>query len=176
MTTTERLRELLWDEVELPFGVNGYTVGSSGVIYSYTEWRGSDRRALAAHPDDCGYLRVHINVRGRRICRQVHRIVCESFHGPPMNRQHQVRHLDGNKLNNSANNLAWGTAKENAADRDTHGTTARGERNGMSSLDADDVIAVRVLYSRGMRPSVLAAWLGTTKETIIKCANGETYV
>jgi hypothetical protein len=32
----------------------------------------------------------------------------------------EIRHLDGNKFNNNITNLAYGTAKENAADRKMH--------------------------------------------------------
>ncbi len=42
--------------------------------------------------------------------------------------KHQIRHLDGNKMNNSYLNLAWGTAKDNADDRERHGRTVRGKR------------------------------------------------
>lgn len=42
----------------------------------------------------------------------------------------EVRHLDGDKRNTAPSNLVWGTARENAADRERHGRTARGLRNG----------------------------------------------
>lgn len=164
------------EEKEIPLGVPGYTVGSSGSIYSYTGWRGGGKRRLAQHADNDGYLRVRIKCKGKTISRKVHRIVCEAFHGCKANRLHQIRHLDGNKLNNSAENLSWGTAKENAHDRDMHGRTASGSRNGMSVLSDDEVIAIRIMYNKGMSPSTLAAFLGTTKETIIKCAKGRSYV
>lgn len=32
----------------------------------------------------------------------------------------ETRHLDGDKVNNKPENLAWGTAKENALDRERH--------------------------------------------------------
>jgi hypothetical protein len=32
----------------------------------------------------------------------------------------QIRHLDGNEMNNRLSNLKYGTAKENAADRKLH--------------------------------------------------------
>jgi hypothetical protein len=60
-------------------------------------------------------------------------MVLETFVGEPTPNQ-QVRHLNGDKRNNCLDNLAWGTAKENAADRESHGNTARGTRNGNSRL------------------------------------------
>lgn len=44
---------------------------------------------------------------------KVHRLVCEAFHGPPPFPRAVVIHLDENALNNSPENLKWGTQKEN---------------------------------------------------------------
>ena len=44
---------------------------------------------------------------------KVHRLVCEAFNGIPSNEKSVVIHLDENGLNNRAENLKWGTQKEN---------------------------------------------------------------
>ena len=44
---------------------------------------------------------------------KVHRLVCEAFHGPGHASKPVVMHLDENAANNRANNLQWGTQKEN---------------------------------------------------------------
>ncbi len=43
----------------------------------------------------------------------VHRLVCEAFHGPAPFPGAIVMHLDEDGLNNRADNLAWGTQKQN---------------------------------------------------------------
>lgn len=48
-----------------------------------------------------------------------HRLVAEAFLPNPENLP-IVRHLDDNPLNNSVDNLAWGTYKDNAQDRKDH--------------------------------------------------------
>lgn len=44
---------------------------------------------------------------------KIHRLVCEAFHGPPPTKNSVVIHIDENAHNNNANNLRWGTQKEN---------------------------------------------------------------
>lgn len=44
---------------------------------------------------------------------KVHRLVCEAFHGPAPFPGAVVIHIDENALNNRADNLRWGTQKEN---------------------------------------------------------------
>ena len=44
---------------------------------------------------------------------KVHQLVCEAFHGPKPFPSAIVLHLDEEASNNSADNLRWGTRKEN---------------------------------------------------------------
>ena len=107
-----------------------YYAAVSGFIWSNTNWRGIDWRLLSPHIDQHGYLRVAIVKDGKRRNRPVHSLVCEAFHGSKPSENHEVRHLDGDRLNNHPDNLCWGTRKENAADRSSHGMTAVSSRNG----------------------------------------------
>jgi hypothetical protein len=69
-----------------------------------------------------GYL--YVKLHGKKI--HVARLVCEVFNGPPPFEGAMVRHLDGSRSNNVPVNLAWGTGKDNADDREKHGNTSRG--------------------------------------------------
>lgn len=57
---------------------------------------------------DTGYNYVTLNCKNI----SVHRLVAKTFI-PNMENKPFVNHIDGNKLNNNANNLEWCTAKEN---------------------------------------------------------------
>jgi hypothetical protein len=57
---------------------------------------------------------------GRGNIVRIHVLVAESFHGPrPAGME--VRHLNGDGHDNRAENLAWGTRRQNAADTVAHG-------------------------------------------------------
>jgi len=60
-----------------------------------------------------GYKQVFICVNNKRYMRYVHRLVAECFIPNP-NGLPEVNHLDGNKGNNSVENLEWCTRSENA--------------------------------------------------------------
>lgn len=108
-----------------------YSISECGLYISRTE--GGRNRApfikQTLHKSkgkETGYLYVtllsegRINTIGEIIdnyplykCVAVHRLVCLTYHGPAPEGKPWVNHLDGNKLNNHANNLAWSSISEN---------------------------------------------------------------
>ena len=74
------------------------------------------------------YPCVMLRYAGKRKRVAVHRMVALNFIGLPPFAGAEVRHLDGDHSNPRWDNLAWGTAKDNADDREQHGRTARGPR------------------------------------------------
>lgn len=62
--------------------------------------------------DNKGYMRLQLYVNGKRINKRVHRLVAEAFIPNPDNKP-TVNHKDGNKKNNSVENLEWATYSEN---------------------------------------------------------------
>lgn len=69
-----------------------------------------------------GYLKVTITVNGQRKQRFVHCLVALAFLGSRPSRAHECCHIDGVKLNCSADNLAWGTRRRQVEDKRRHGT------------------------------------------------------
>lgn len=67
-----------------------------------------------------GYLRVVLSRNGETSPRSVHHLVLESFVGARPEGK-VVRHLDGDKENNSLQNLRYGTPAENSQDTIRHG-------------------------------------------------------
>lgn len=77
-----------------------------------------------------------------------HRIMCEAAHGDRPSHRHEVAHSCGVRLCCNPAHLRWATSKENAADRDLHGTATKGVRNGRAKLTEDDVRAIRRLRGK----------------------------
>lgn len=125
----------------------GYEVTADGRIFSVaSNWRGYGRRELAQDPNSDGYPSVRLMIDGRRVRMAVHRLVAANYLPPRPSMAHEIRHLDGDKLNPSASNLAWGTRKENAEDRDRHGRTSRGPRHSVIVRSSNQAEAVRAYW------------------------------
>lgn len=119
-----------------PQGFGSYIVHPDGSIKGKHGWRGYVENEVKPVLNKDGYLEVRMTENNRRRKWKLHKLICEIFHGPRPGSNFQVCHLDGNKLNNSAGNLKWGTAKENAADRSRHGKTSRGYTHGRAISEA----------------------------------------
>jgi hypothetical protein len=104
----------------------GYEVSACGRVRSVvSNWRGYGERELTQEPNDDGYPSVRLTIANKRRKRiAVHRLVARAFLGPCPDGCDQIRHLDGNPTNNRCDNLAWGNAASNAADRSEHGRAA----------------------------------------------------
>jgi len=130
---------------------SAYRVGSDGSIWSrwkigarrnagYGEWR-----VLRTPIGNHGYRHVHLHDgSGRSQTLTVPPLVCEAFHGLSL-KDMEVRHLNGNQIDDRADNLQWGTHAENVADQERHGTRANGERNGNAKLSDADIAEIRSL-------------------------------
>jgi hypothetical protein len=124
--------------------VPGYWVSNEGQVK-----RDGASQLRKPYVDKRGYYFVGMKIDGKQCCRSVHSLVAEAFHGPRPDGA-DTRHLDGDPGNNRPENLLYGTALENAADREAHGRTRRGERNGNAKLSDDDAYSLKVFYSMGL--------------------------
>jgi hypothetical protein len=68
------------------------------------------------------YLAFKLSVAGKRRSVYTHHLVLLAFEGERPVGMREIRHLDGDKLNNDLSNLAYGTTSQNAADRKIHQT------------------------------------------------------
>ena len=122
----------------------GYRVTEDGRVFSVGHnWRGYGEREMRQNLNAHGYPSVRLTSNGRRKRIAVHRLVAAAFLSERPSPQHEIRHLDGDKTNNHASNLAWGTRADNAADREAHGRTSRGPRHSAAIRRSDHAERVR---------------------------------
>jgi hypothetical protein len=119
-----------------------------------------------------GYLAVTLTAGGARRQECVHRLVAQAFLGAPPLRTPQVLHCDGDKTNNRANNLRWGTPADNAEDTQKHGRQRRGESHPQSKLSVEDVMVIRRSPSTA---SVLAKLFGISREHVWAVRSGRVW-
>lgn len=119
-------------------------------------------RMMKLRIDDRGYVTWSMHFNGSPRPFSVHRAVLECFVGPPPD-GHVARHLNGDKVDNRLENLAWGTPAQNVADAIRHGRHARGEQSGRAKLTE---LAVREIRESNEPGIVLARRFGVTNTTI----------
>jgi hypothetical protein len=159
-----------YSSVGLP---RGYRVTRDGTIQSAHQ-RGTRTlgmwRALRPSLDAKGYAGLTIcdTETGKRMKLRVHRIVARAF-VPNPDGLPCVRHLDGDKANNSAANIAWGTYRDNEEDKRRHGTYDLRRSGG--KLNPDKAAVIRWHVSNGERRAALAVEYGVSVPTIGRIVN-----
>lgn len=165
----------------------GYRAGSTaGVIQSCMGKKGLGRgkgtasvmldtwHDLKHRTDRDGYLHVRAHRDRKKLYPMVHTLVLTAFKGPPKPGQ-QCRHRDGNKLNNDASNLLWGTVTENNRDRVKHDTIPHGENNKWSKLTVEIVLGLLRDTKAGVPVRQQAKQLGVTTGCLYSVLNGSTW-
>jgi hypothetical protein len=163
---------------EIP-GMIGFRFGSDGTPWS--RWirghakLGKTWKLKAVHVSRRhGYLQVNIKADRSYGARPLHLLIATAFHGPcPPGMQ--CRHMDGNKLNSRADNLAWGTPSENNRDKIAHGTDPVGERHGCAKMTDEKVREIRKLRSQGLRLKQIGEMFGVRESTISLIVNRRTW-
>lgn len=117
-------------------------------------------RELRQSMHKSGYMQLQLwKQQSFKTC-MVHVLVCEAFHGARPDGDYEAAHLNGRRVENNKGNLAWKTPKENIADRELHGMTARGQRNGKTRYAPELIVRVRQLRRDGKTCVAVAAETG----------------
>lgn len=159
------------DEIWKPVpGYEGYDVSNLGRVRSSR--RGAPK-ILKAAPTSKGYpsvalatFPIHLGMRGTSRSHCVHELVLITFVGPcPLG--WQARHIDGDRLNNKLDNLAWGTLGESYLDKIRLGRTGVGEKNRNSKLTEADVRMIRDTPAKEVSSAEFGRRLGLAATSIV---------
>ena len=89
---------------EIPFAP-GYYVTPEAVIWTYSEWK-KCWLIISQQEHKSGYKAFQPYVDGKRRVKYVHRAVCSAYYGDCDN-SYEAHHKDGDKHNNTLDNLVW---------------------------------------------------------------------
>jgi len=114
-------------------GFDGYFASPDGKIFNK-----KGKEIQPRFRKENGYLVVDLYKDKKRTTFYIHTLVTTTYLGKRPTEKHQVRHLDGVKINNNIFNLKWGTAKENAEDK-----LRTGSYNNTAKLSDEKVRIIR---------------------------------
>lgn len=104
----------------------------------------------------------------------IHRLVALNFL-ENKNNLDTVNHIDGNKHNNTVENLEWCTNLYNHEHATKTGLKASGERISTSKLSVKEVKAIRYLLSKGVSHNDLSKAFNISRPSINLIANNKTW-
>lgn len=87
-----------------------YCIDINGEIY--TSYNKKGKKKLKKFLTSKGYFHVILYEKKKRFCRQVHRLVAETFIPNPEHKP-EVNHINGIRNDNRVENLEWATRSEN---------------------------------------------------------------
>lgn len=169
MTDTEQ-----WKPIPVADCRRMYDVSDHGRVMSHVSGK-----IISGSVTSTGYRRILISsVPGHQHKKShyIHRLVCEAFHGRP-EPHHQVDHIDGNKLNNRADNLEWVDCRQNIQRAIETGVrpSQHGTNSVRAKLSAEDIQVIRATPQRHGVLTMLAKRYGVSRETISRARKGTTY-
>lgn len=137
-----------------------YLISNTGSVHrTNPSYRNGYKVEVLARPTKTGYLQAWLGgAQGRN--HYIHRLVAFAFIGAPPSDRHEIAHWDGNKANNSVNNLRWATRAENSADKRRHDSHPK--------LTSANVIEIRQKFAADAKMSrtETAKEFGVTPGTI----------
>ena len=121
-----------------------------------------------------GYRCYNLWVGGKGVAAYSHRLVASVFVGAAPTPQHEVNHKDGNKRNNSPENLEWVTHKQNLRHAVENLGVMRG-RQPNAKLNPERVVAIREMHAKGARGSQIARLQGISHALVCGVVSGKEW-
>lgn len=147
----EDVKGEIWKDI--PIYSNLYMASNFGRIKSLgritQKWNGNKRvrPRIMSQNRSANYLAVHLSKDKTSSPKYVHILVAMAFH-PNRDNKPNVLHLDNDTKNNAADNLFWGTQKENIDQciKEGRKNPCKGEDHRLSRFTERQVLAIRRLH------------------------------
>lgn len=160
-------------------GYDGYyDVSNLGNVRTYHNGRWGKTpypRPLPLKLSTQGYLLACLSLNGSVFRATVSRLVLEAFVGPAPADKPYACHGDRNPTNNALRNLRWGSNSDNQNDRVVHGTSNRGEANGMATVGEAEVRLIKRRLAAGEKQSVIATDFNLSQPAISLISTGRNW-
>lgn len=152
----------IWKKIN---GYENYSISSNGNVRNDNTGR-ILKPGIASH----GYLTVALYESRKPKTHLLHRLIAINFINNHFNKK-IVNHIDGNKLNNSIENLEWCTMLENIRHAAENGLTASGMRNARCKLSDEDYKKIRELFKSGKTQTSIAKIYKVNQSIISRIIN-----
>ena len=141
-----------------------YFITNDGIVFN------TEGRILTTFVSNSGYKRVTLFINKKRIKYSIHRLVAMMFIGELGD--NVVNHKDGNKMNNSVENLEIITQKENSHHASENDLVIYGEEHYKSKYSEDDIHRICKLLESGKSRDEARIMLGLPRKLIDNVAIG----
>lgn len=152
-------------------GFDRYYASKDGKVLSLA---GKYPRIMKKMQNKSGHEYVYVYRDNRQHKMFIHRAVLSAWEGVDAENPFCL-HADDNPKNNRLENLRWGTAKDNAADRRKNTGYPVGESAHGAKLTESSVIEIRQRYSHGERSRELANEYNVSRNAITEIVSGKTW-
>ena len=179
----DKLSNGAYIDFERPLILNGklsdYSVTRSGEVISYKFYNTDKPKVIAHSKLDNGYHIVNLLINGKEKTYRVHRLVAETFiPNPDSDLYVEVNHKNGNKDDNSEDNLEWVTCSENIKHAYATGLASgrKGEKHHNATITESDAHKIcQLLAHDGLSMKEVSKKLGISYSIIKKIKNGQRW-
>jgi hypothetical protein len=152
----------------------GYRITRDGQLISP-----SRKNPVGGYINTTGYRETGLPFKGRNAVKLLfHRLQAYQKFGDAMFEEGiEVRHLNGNPLDNSFDNIAIGTQSENSMDKkpEVRKRAAKIAASKQKKLTETEVVELKTLRKQGWKYADLMVKFGLAKSTVSYIVNDKTY-
>ena len=147
-----------------------YEISQNGVIRNKI-----NKKIKSQYICSSGYYMVSFSYNNKTKPQRVHRLLAMTFI-PNKDNLPFINHKDGNKLNNSIENLEWCTHSFNMKHAFKMGLINNtGQNNGMSKLNDIKAKEIKLLLLKGLSQQKIANIYGVSRSAVLKIKRNLTW-